>query len=289
MINKLKTRFNQWMHPKEKYSSDELYKALFNSTDISAVENIQASSGLNIIKRPVQVAVVKIFDGSCNPDKIKFIMESCTKTSDSDEVVPVSNSCDQVVLIFFSDVVWQDQALQILEDLKKDFYAAWPDTRFYITLGPVENYTAEGEPVWKKSYRAALGLLDYRFIKPSGKIIVYSDIVSRRNIYPQGVNFRFDLLKEYLEVNSWELISNWLSNAYNILNTEKKEFLGLRYHLTLEIVVNTLALVREKGVDPESLIGTPEALISQVLEIESLEDMKSWTEAFLKKCYNIVN
>ena len=286
MFSKLKDRINKWMHPKEVCPSDKLFNLLFGEIDdLPTTEDLETACELEIAKRPVQVGVIRVGDVACDPEKLRMIINSCVSTSDSEEVLPVSDGCNQVVLLFFCDTLWEEQAREILSDAKKELLATWPDTRLCITLGTVEDYSDTGEPSWRKSYRIAIGLQDYRFVKPKGKVIAYSDIVSRRQSYPKGIRFRFDLLKEYLEVESPDLLHGWLSGIYSMLG-EGMDTLGLRYNLTLEIVVNTVSLFRERGLSAEAYIDTPEMLIAEVLSINTAQGIQQWTEAFLEKCHH---
>jgi len=285
MFGNLKNRINNWMNPKEKYSSEILYKVLYGQVDkLPDTEELECISGLDFDKRPVQVAVIHVGNDNCKSERLNTLMESCKSTSGSDEVLPVSDGCSQVILLFFCDTVWEDQARDMLEDIQKEFLAAYPDGRLYITLGAVVDYTEDGEPAWRKSFKTAVGLQDYRYVKQKGKIISYSDIVTRRQIYPKGVHFRFDLLKQYLEADSPDLLRGWLSGVYSMLSGEGMDVLGLRYHLTLEIIVNTVSIFRENGHYAEEYIEPPEVLIEKILSIETPQGMQQWTEAFLEKC-----
>lgn len=285
MFGKLKERIINWKQPKETIPSADLYHLLYGQVEnLPSTEDLEIACDLEIAKRPVQVAVVQVGDGSCDPGKLHAIMKYCTEISDSDEVLPVSNGCNQVILLFFRDMLWEEQARDILEDLKKAFLEKWPDTSLCITLGTLEEYVYEGEPSWRKSYQTAIGLQDYRFVKPKGKIIAYSDIVSRRRRYPKGVEFNFDRLKDCLESDNPELHCNWLSEVYKTLSGKGPDTLGLLYHLTLEIVVNAVSLFREKGLTAETYIEKPEVLINEVLNTDTPEDLRRWTDQFLEKC-----
>lgn len=289
MFRNLKNRMNNWMYLKEKCPVDMLYHLFYSQIDnLPTTKYLETACGLDIAKRPVQVAVVCVGNGTCDPEKLRMIMKSCVDASDSDEVLPVSDGCNQVIMLFFSDIIWEDQAREILEDTQKEFHANCPDTPLFITLGAVEDYVEMGEPAWRKSFKTAIGLQDYRYVKPKGKVISYSDIVARRQIYPKGTHFRFDLLKEYLEVENPDLLRGWLSGIYSILSGEGMKALGLRYHLTLEIVVNTVSLFREKGLSAEAYIEPPEVLIGEVLSIDTPLGMQQWTEHFLEKCRKIL-
>lgn len=289
MFDKLKYRLSAWMHPKEFCSSESLYKVLFDAPyTTSVLKDVESICGIDLSKRPVQVAVVQV-NGSCDPVILQKLIDFCTQANDSDEVLAVSDGLCRVLMLFFSDIVWEDQALEILEDLNKDFRTTWPDNALTIALGPIENDSEEGEPSWRKSYRKAVGLLDYRYIKSEDKIITYSEIISRRHIYPKGIEFRFSILKEHMEARNYEAVDHWLTTVYHILGSDKDHSFGLIYHLTLEIVVNIVSVLREEGLEPEPLIGTPQFLVEQVLQIETLQEMRMWTDALLTRVINILS
>lgn len=289
MFEKIKNRVKSWMHPKDNCPADKLYNLLFGKTgNLPTTSEIENACGIEINKRPTQVAVLQIGEDNCDPQKLRMIMKACREATDSDEVIPVNDGINKVVLLFFCDTLWKEQIRQILEDIQKDFLAAWPDNRLYITLGTIEDYTEEGEPAWRKSYKKALGLMDYRYVKPKGKVIAYSDIIERRQMYPKGIVFHFDLLKKYLEEGNPDLFRGWVSGIYSLIAEEGRDALGLRYHLTLEIVVNAVSLLREKGLKVELFIGPPEVIIREVLNIDTLQGLQHWTESFLEKCHKIV-
>jgi hypothetical protein len=289
MFEKMRDRVNSWMHPKDKCPADKLYNLLFGQDEnLPTTGDIENSCGVEISKRPVQVAVFQIGEDICDIQKLRTIIRSCRDSSDSEEVIPVSDGKNKVVLLFFCDTLWKEQVRQILEDIQKEFLAAWPDTRLYVTLGTIEDFNEEGEPSWRKSYRKAIGLQDYRYVKPKGKIIAYCDIIERRQMYPKGIVFHFDLLKKYLEVENPDLFLGWVKGIYSMLSEEGKDALGLRYHLTLEIVVNAVSLLRERGLNVELFIGPPESIIREVLDIGTLQGMQHWTETFLEKCHRII-
>lgn len=289
MFKNIKTRIKDWMYPKERTNSDQIYNLLFGKTDnISANEELATVCGMDFAKRPVQVAVIRVGDDACNPVMLDMIIKSCSNSSDSDEVLPVSDGCNQVILIFFNDTIWEDQVCECLEELQKEFEQAFPDTKLYITLGTVENYSEKDEPAWRRSYKTATGLQDYRYIKTKGKIITYSDIISRRKLYPKGIDFRFDLLKEYLESDNPGLLNGWLSGIYSMFLGNGTYTMGICYHLTLEIVVNTVSLLREKGLSAEKHIGIPDEIIGNVLSINNPIGLQKWVGELLENCRGII-
>lgn len=285
MLRKLMDRINNWMHPKDNRQADHLYHLFFNASDHPpTMSELESACGVEIEKRPVQVGVARVGDGMCDPQKLSMIIKSCTKLCDSDEVLALSDGCNQVIFIFFADTLWEDQTRVVLDDIRKDFGHSWPDTVLYITLGTIEDYSGVGETAWKRSYKVAIGLQDYRYVKPKGKVICHSDIITRRLIYPKGIDFKFDALKRCLENENPKAIQDWLSGLYSAMSDCETQAFGIRYHLTLEIVLNTVSLFREKGLYTEAYIGTPEALIQEVLVIETNQGMQQWTERFLIQC-----
>lgn len=286
MLDKLKNRIDNWMHPADKYKPDVLYDLMFGRGDVlTPPEEIEKESGIQLSRRPVQVAIVRIADDDCVPEKLDSILRSCRELTDSDEVLPVSDGCNQIVFVFFQDTTWDDQIRDILSDIQNDFRRAYPDSHLYITLGTVENPSDDGEPVWRRSFKIATGLQDYRYIKTKGSIIAYSDIISRRQAYPKGLHFHFDLLKDYLEADDPEHIDGWLAGVFSLLS---EDAWGLGYHLTLEIVVNTVSLLHENGLPPEKTIGYPEEIVEKVLSMQSLQELQQWTGAFLSGCRSLL-
>jgi len=285
VFEKLREKIKSWKQPREVIPLADLYQLLYGRVEnLPSTEDIEIACDLEIAKRPVQVAVVRVGDIACEPEKLHMMLKYCTEISDSDEVLPVSDGCNQVILLFFRDTIWEEQARDILEDLKKAFLEKWPEDSLCITLGTLEEYVREGEPAWRRSYKTAIGLQDYRYVKPKGKIIAYSDIVSRRQRYPLGVEFNFDRLKKCLEADDAGLHCKWLADTYKTLSESGQDTFGLLYHLTLEIVVNVVSLFRERGLVAEAYLEKPEKLVHEVLSIDNPQDLHRWTDDFLEKC-----
>ncbi len=287
MLDKLRARLQNWMHPSDEYKPDVLFNELYGRKEIlTPVSELESISGVQIASRPVQVALIRITDDDCMPEKLNKVMESCRDFSDSDEVLPTNDGCNHVALLFFQDTIWNDQIIELLDDIRKDYSEKYPSSHLYITLGPVEEYSDSGMPSWRRSYIKAAGLQDYRYIKTKGSIIAYSDIKSRRKeIYPEGMDFRYDLLREYLEADDSVHLNEWLTRAYAALSGSDNP--GLVYHLTLEIVVNAVSYLRERGLFSEKIVGYPEDIVNSVLDLQSPEELRLWSTEFLLRCRDI--
>lgn len=289
MFQKMKDRIANWMQPKNTYISTSLFPLLFGTPEtLPTTEEVEFACDLELEKRPIQVAIFRIGEAFCDPSQLNMIMTACTSTSDSDEVRPVTDGCNQVAFLFFRDVLWEDQVKEILEDTQKEFMANWPNANLCITLGTMEEYAEDGEPAWRRSYKAAFGLQDYRYVKPKNKLISYAEIIARRQMYPEGMAFRFDLLKTHLENDTPELLESWLDGIFAMVSGDDKKAFGLRYHLTLEIVVNTISLIREQDMLEAAHLSTPEAFVDQVLNLNTSIAMQTWTLSFLEDCRAII-
>jgi len=296
MFEKLRDRFQNWMHPKEETTSDLLYHRLFgfmepqsgNAPADPDDEELAAICGTDVAKRPVQVAVIQLVGNACTPEHLRMVLTACRATSDSEEALLLSDNCSEVVLVFFMDAIWEDQSGDMLEDVRKACLEAMPKEYVCITVGKLVDASEDTLFAWRESYRTAIGLQDYRYVKPKGKIISYSDIVQRRNIYPKGFHFRFDQLRQHMEQPDSVHLNEWLSGVYSFFAPDDLPALGLCIHLTLEIVVNTVALFREKGLLAEMYLLPPEELVMEVLSQETPEHLFAWVTGFLGKCREVL-
>ncbi len=290
MFEKLKGKLNDWMTPKDTCQADMLYQQLFlNTVEGMDWEMLSENCGVDIGKRPIQIGIIKLNDEKDRQEQLGFIVKECRKTSDSDEVLPVNDGDDQIILLFYRDTLWEEQAREILEDIRKALTLQWTGLKPCITLGEMEEYSADIPAYWRKSFKTAVGLQDYRYVKPQSKVIAYTDIVERRKIYPKGIAFRFDLIKTYLENENPEALQAWLSGIYSVLSHNKEGTFGLGYHITLEIVVNAISLFRENGLIAENHIQSPEMLIYEVLSLKTSEEMREFATDFLNKCRTEIN
>lgn len=296
MFEKLMNRFENWMHPKEETLPDVLYRRLFGFMEPQSgvaledpdAEELAEICGTDVAKRPVQVAVIRLVGNACTLDHLKTLLTACRATSDSEEALLLTDSCSQVVLVFFMDAIWEDQCRDMLEDVRKSCLEAMPKEYVCITIGKLMDATEDILGAWRESYRTAVGLQDYRYVKPKGKIITYADIVHRRDIYPKGFQFRFDQLRQHIEEPDPVHLEEWLSGVYSFFTPNDLSALGLCIHLTLEIVVNAVSLFRDKGLLAESYLQPPEALVIEVLSQESPEHLYKWVTAFLEKCREVL-
>ena len=296
MFDKLKARFDNWMHPKEEIQPDFLYRRLFdrqeahdNMMPVSpGAEELAVICGTEVANRPVQVAIIRLVGPACTPNQLAAVLDACRKTSDSEEALLMTDNCSQVILVFFMDAIWEDQCRDMLTDVRKVCLEQMPKENLCITVGNVVDTTEDPLGAWRSSYRTAVGLQDYRYVKPKGKIITYSDIVSRRDIYPKGFQFRFDQLRAYIEDPDSMHLGDWLSGVYSFFAPDDLPALGLCIHLTLEIVVNAVSLFRERDLLAESYLQPPETLVLEVLSQESPEQLYQWVTGFLEACRKVL-
>jgi len=85
------------------------------------------------------------------------------------------------------------------------------------------------------------------------------------------------------------LLIGWLEGINSLLSGDEMNTMRIRYYLVMEIVVNVVSLFREKGVSAEKYLGSPEAIIEEVLNIKSPKSMHEWTENFLIKCHEALH
>lgn len=296
MFEKLKDRFENWMHPRNDTPPDQLYLRIFGKGDardpsvsaISDVIELARLCGTDVVNRPVQVAIIRLVGPACTPAHMKVVLDACRLTSDSEEAVLLTDNCSQVVLVFFMDAIWEDQCKDMLEDVRNACIVEMPRENICITVGNLMDTTEDLLAAWRESYRTAVGLQDYRYVKPKGKIITHTDIVNRRNIYPKGFQFRFDQLRAHIEEPDPAHLSDWLAGVYSFFAPDDLPALGLCIHLTLEIVVNAVSLFREKGLLAESYLQPPESLVLEVLSQESPEQLYQWVTQFLATCRTVL-
>jgi len=289
MFEKLREKLNDWMVPKDNCAADMLYQQLFlDAVEEVDLENLSENCGVDIRERPVQVGILKLNDEKNKLEQLGFVMKECRKTSDSDEVLAVTDRNHQIIFIFYRDILWEEQAREILEDIRKALISQWVGAKMCITLGEMEEYSSDTPAYWRKSFKTAVGLQDYRYVKPQSKVIAYTDIVERRKIYPKGIAFHFDLVKSYLENKNPELLQTWISGIYSVIADNKEGTFGLGYHITLEIVVNAISLFRENGLVAENYLQSPEMLVFEVLSLKTPEEMRVFTSDFLNKCRLVI-
>ena len=296
MFDKWKNRFENWMHPRNETPPDQLYHRVFGKADaegeaypaISDVNELARLCGTDVTNRPVQVAIIRLVGPVCTPSHMKVVLDACRQTSDSEEAVLLTDNCSQVVLVFFMDAIWEDQCKDMLEDVRNTCIAEMPRENLCITVGNVVDTTEHLLDAWRESFRTAVGLQDYRYVKPKGKIITHTDIVQRRNIYPKGFQFRFDQLRSHIEEPNPVHLSDWLAGVYSFFASDNLPALGLCIHLTLEIVVNAVSLFREKGLLAEAYLQPPETLVLEVLSQESPEQLYQWVTQFLDTCRTVL-
>lgn len=287
MFEKWKSRLEEWMNPVAEQDHHELFGILFgsdtgrqerNGEDVGRIPDIAG-----ILDRPVQVAVLQAFSDEVR-GQMQRALDLFRGMSDSDEVYALSDGRGRLAFIFFLDELWEDQTRDMLEALNRRLLEDWPKGSFVITIGDAVDASGDNATPWRTSYRTATGLLDYRFVKPNGKIIVYADIVARRAIYPSSFQFRFDLLKQHLEDPDLNSLAQWLGGAYSVFPEGDLRSLGLCMHLTLEIVVNAIAYCREKtGVDA-IVHAEPERLVGEVLSMTTPDQLLKWIMSFLNTC-----
>lgn len=292
MFEKWKTRLENWMHPKSDTPPDYLYRRLFSKPETRDglmpvspdAEELAQICATEVANRPVQVAIIRLVGPACTPTHLEIVLDACRRTSDSEEALLMTDNCSQVILVFFMDAIWEDQCRDMLEDVRKTCLAAMPKENICMTVGNVVDTTEDPLTAWRSSYRTAVGLQDYRFVKPKGKIIAYADIVNRRSIYPKGFQFRFDQLRSHIEEPDSTRLAEWLSGVYSFFAPDDLPALGLCIHLTLEIVVNAVSLFRERDLLAETYLQPPETLVLEVLSQESPEQLYQWITKFLETC-----
>ncbi len=285
MFEKLKVKLEEWMHPQDSCPADTLFQQLFvDPISMMDMAHLGEVCGVDIGERPLQVGIVRLPEVQAQAEQLTLLLQEVRKTSDSDEVLAVSDGVNQIVLVFFRDTLWEDQSRQILDDLRKAYRAKWSGAKLCITLGEMEEFHEDVPAYWRKSFITAVGLQDYRYVKPNGKVIAYTDIIERRNIYPEGIHFRFDLIKNYLENENPELLHGWLSGIYSVLGNNETGTFGMAYHITLEIIVNAISLFRENGLQAEEYVQSPDVLVFEVLSLTTPLEMQEYTLKFLDVC-----
>lgn len=292
MFEKWKNRLDNWMHPKDDTPPDLLYRCIFGKLEpkdgafaVSPdMDELAQICGTEVANRPVQVAIIRLVGTACTPSHLKLVLDACRQTSDSEEALLLTDNCSQVILVFFMDAIWEDQVRDMLENVRNTCLTEMPKENLCITVSNLVDNTENLLESWRNAYRTAVGLQDYRYVKPKGKIITYADIVHRRDIYPKGFQFRFDQLRAHIEEPDSVRLTEWLSGVYSFFAPNDLPALGLCIHLTLEIVVNAVSLFREKDLLAESYLQPPEMLVLEVLSQESPEHLYQWATRFLDTC-----
>ncbi len=287
MFEKLKSRMREWLHPVAEQDHRELFDMLLGADpalpapDDEAFRSMPGMQG--ILERPVQVAVLQALTPEVR-GQLQQALSLFRDMCDSDEAYALSDGTGRIAFLFFLDEIWEDQARDMLDALNRSLQEQWPKRSFVITIGDAVDAAEDNATPWRTSYRTATGLLDYRFVKPCGKIITYADIVARREIYPSSFRFRFDELKRHLEEPNVDSLTQWLGGAYSVFPAHDLHALGLCMHLTLEIVVNAISYCRERtGVEPVD-VGEPEQLVGEVLSLTTPDELLQWILRFLVAC-----
>ncbi len=237
----------------------------------------------DFLKRPAQAGTIRMLsrDGVDDPEGMPdCIVHKVQELIDSEEGLVFSDSSDQIVIMFFLDVLWEEQIHTIMEQIKKELKKTYPLADFVLTVG---NLISDAYR-FAASYRCAVGMQDYRHVKPRGKIIFYSDIIERRESYPKEIQFGFDILKEYLTGEDMEALSGYVSNIFGILSSKKNKVNGLVYNIAFEMIVNGLSFVRETGGNINDLVKEPENILYHILGMEDLKTIEQYVIDFLKKC-----
>lgn len=283
MFETLKKRFGEWMNPQERKQATELYQRIFLDAAMPSREELAELCGIDLADRPAQVALIRFFDEPENQEQRRHVMKTCLLIADPEEVLALDDGHDQVAILLFRDSLWEDQESDILEDIRKDMLNAWPHASFCMTIGNLDEAGTTAVACWRSSWRAAVGLQDYRYVKANGKLISYQDITERRKQYPKGVQFRFDLLRRHLtDVNS-DGLNNWLEGCFSLISGADAKAFGMRYHLSLEIVINAISLLREHGISPEQRLEDPMVLIGNILEPVGAEEQLEWLKSLLDR------
>ena len=241
---------------------------------------------LDVTNRPVVAAIINLLDPlpEQKEENTKLVMQAGLELIDTEEGIVFKNKKNMVCIMFFSDVLWEEQIRKIMEEINKMINKRVVGTKKIITVGNLVDNCME----YSSSYKCAIGLQDYSKVKKEGKILYYSDIVKRRKTYPQEVNFSFNLLQEYLTAGSFEKLENYIENIYMALEREYDSKPGLMYNITFELAINAISILKECNDDVCTLVEEENDLMNKVLSSENMFDLKEWLLEFMKHCKNAV-
>ncbi len=267
-------------------TNELLNRFVNNELTIEEINQNNYFSEYEFLDRPLQVAVID-FKSICGPSSevcipYNWLEKYFYEAVDNEEGFVFYDRDSRAVMVFFLDILWEEQVIGILDDIRKEALRRSIGELPLITVGEmVEDF--EFLPV---SYNHAVRIQTYSIIKPKGKIIYYYDIVARKSSYPSFIDISYNYMLGLVESRNYDEMITYVESAYKELSNTKLYNMGLVYNITFEIVINAYSALRQCHRDYHSIITSNTNISEEVLSKLTVSDVKIWILEFLKKCVN---